>query len=71
VNAIAPGYMRTNNTRVLQQDETRNQQILEGIPAARWGEPSDLGGAAVFLCSAASDYINSHVLVVNGGCKGR
>jgi 2-deoxy-D-gluconate 3-dehydrogenase len=71
VNAIAPGYMRTDNTRALQQDETRNRQILERIPAGRWGEPSDLSGAAVFLCSAASDYINGHVLVVDGGWMGR
>ena len=71
VNAIAPGYMRTDNTKALQQDETRNRQILERIPAARWGEPSDLAGAAVFLCSAASDYVNGHVLVVDGGWMGR
>jgi 2-deoxy-D-gluconate 3-dehydrogenase len=71
VNAIAPGYMRTDNTRALQQDETRNRQILERIPAGRWGEPVDLAGAAVFLCSAASDYINGHVLVVDGGWMGR
>ena len=71
VNAIAPGYMRTDNTRALQQDETRNRQILERIPAGRWGEPSDLGGAAVFLCSAASDYVNGHVMVVDGGWMGR
>ena len=71
VNAIAPGYMRTNNTKALQQDETRNRQILERIPAGRWGEPADLGGAAVFLCSAASDYISGHVLVVDGGWMGR
>ncbi|HEY0430988.1 MAG TPA: 2-dehydro-3-deoxy-D-gluconate 5-dehydrogenase KduD [Pyrinomonadaceae bacterium] len=71
VNAIAPGYMRTNNTRALQQDEARNRQILERIPAGRWGEPEDLGGAAVFLCSAASDYVNGHVLVVDGGWMGR
>jgi 2-deoxy-D-gluconate 3-dehydrogenase len=71
VNAIAPGYMRTGNTKALQQDETRNRQILERIPAGRWGEPSDLGGAAVFLCSAASDYVNGHVLLVDGGWMGR
>ena len=71
VNAIAPGYMRTSNTAALQQDETRNRQILERIPAGRWGEPSDLGGAAVFLASAASDYINGEVLVVDGGWMGR
>ena len=71
VNAIAPGYMRTDNTSALQQDETRNRQILERIPAARWGEPSDLAGAAVFLASSASDYVNGHVLVVDGGWMGR
>lgn len=71
VNAIAPGYMRTNNTAVLQADETRNRQILERIPAGRWGEPEDLAGAAVFLSSSASDYINGHVLVVDGGWMGR
>lgn len=71
VNAIAPGYMRTNNTAALQADETRNRQILERIPADRWGEPEDLAGAAVFLSSSASDYINGHVLVVDGGWMGR
>jgi 2-deoxy-D-gluconate 3-dehydrogenase len=71
VNAIAPGYMRTGNTLALQRDETRNRQIMERIPAGRWGEPRDLGGAAVFLCSAASDYVHGHVLVVDGGWMGR
>jgi 2-deoxy-D-gluconate 3-dehydrogenase len=71
VNAIAPGYMRTDNTKTLQQDETRNRQILERIPAGRWGEPGDIGGAAVFLCSAASNYINGHVMLVDGGWMGR
>jgi 2-deoxy-D-gluconate 3-dehydrogenase len=71
VNAIAPGYMRTNNTAALQADETRNRQILERIPAGRWGEPDDLAGAAVFLSSSASDYVNGHVLVVDGGWLGR
>lgn len=71
VNAIAPGYMRTDNTTVLQQDETRNRQILERIPANRWGEPADLTGAAVFLCSEASDYLHGHVIVVDGGWMGR
>ncbi len=71
VNAIAPGYMRTSNTAALQADETRNRQILERIPAARWGEPEDLAGAAVFLSSSASDYVNGHVLVVDGGWMGR
>jgi len=71
VNAIAPGYMRTSNTKALQEDATRNRQILERIPAGRWGEPSDLAGAAVFLASSASDYINGEVLVVDGGWMGR
>ncbi len=71
VNAIAPGYMRTDNTKALQQDETRSRQILERIPAGRWGEPSDLAGAAVFLASPASDYMNGHVLVIDGGWMGR
>jgi 2-deoxy-D-gluconate 3-dehydrogenase len=71
VNAIAPGYMRTDNTAALQRDETRNRQILERIPAGRWGEPEDLAGAAVFLSSPASDYVNGHVLVVDGGWLGR
>jgi 2-deoxy-D-gluconate 3-dehydrogenase len=71
VNAIAPGYMRTDNTAALQRDETRNRQILERIPAGRWGEPKDLAGAAVFLASPASDYIDGHVLVVDGGWMGR
>ncbi|MDT4966077.1 MAG: 2-dehydro-3-deoxy-D-gluconate 5-dehydrogenase [Acidobacteriota bacterium] len=71
VNAIAPGYMRTDNTAALQANETRNRQILERIPAGRWGEPVDLAGAAIFLASAASDYIHGHVLVVDGGWMGR
>jgi 2-dehydro-3-deoxy-D-gluconate 5-dehydrogenase len=71
VNAIAPGYMRTENTRALQENETRNRQILERIPAGRWGEPADIAGAAVFLCSRASDYVHGHVLVVDGGWMGR
>lgn len=71
VNAIAPGYMRTTNTAALQADEVRNRQILERIPAGRWGEPDDIAGAAVFLSSAASDYVNGHVLVVDGGWLGR
>lgn len=71
VNAIAPGYMRTDNTAALQADETRNRQILERIPAGRWGEPEDLTGAAVFLASAASDYLHGHILTVDGGWLGR
>jgi 2-dehydro-3-deoxy-D-gluconate 5-dehydrogenase len=71
VNAIAPGYMRTDNTLALQRDETRNRQILERIPAGRWGESADLAGAAVFLSSAASDYLHGHILTVDGGWMGR
>jgi 2-deoxy-D-gluconate 3-dehydrogenase len=71
VNAIAPGYIATNNTAALQADETRNRQIVERIPAARWGAPSDLGGAAVFLSSAASDYVQGHILAVDGGWLAR
>jgi 2-deoxy-D-gluconate 3-dehydrogenase len=71
VNAVAPGYIRTNNTAPLQADEVRNRQILERIPAGRWGEPADIGGAVVFLCSKASEYVHGHVLVVDGGWMGR
>jgi 2-deoxy-D-gluconate 3-dehydrogenase len=71
VNAIAPGYMRTDNTKALIEDPTRSRQILERIPAGRWGEPADLGGAIVFLASAASAYVHGHVLVVDGGWMGR
>ena len=71
VNALAPGYMRTDVTAALQKDEVRNRQILERIPAGRWGDPVDLCGAALFLCSAASDYVHGHVLAVDGGWLGR
>jgi 2-dehydro-3-deoxy-D-gluconate 5-dehydrogenase len=71
VNAIAPGYMQTDNTAPLRADPVRSQAILDRIPANRWGLPGDLGGAAVFLCSRASDYINGHVLVVDGGWLAR
>jgi 2-deoxy-D-gluconate 3-dehydrogenase len=71
VNAIAPGYMATDNTNALRSDPVRSRQILERIPAGRWGAPSDLGGAAVFLSSAASDYIHGHVLAVDGGWLSR
>jgi 2-deoxy-D-gluconate 3-dehydrogenase len=71
VNAIAPGYMRTDNTAPLRADPVRSRQILERIPAGRWGEPEDLAGAAVFLCSRASDYVSGHVLVVDGGWLAR
>ena len=70
-NAIAPGYIATNNTHALQKDETRNRQIMERIPAGRWGEPADLGGAAVFLASRASDYVQGHILAVDGGWLAR
>jgi 2-dehydro-3-deoxy-D-gluconate 5-dehydrogenase len=71
VNAIAPGYIATNNTAALQADETRNQQILARIPVGRWGEPSDLGGAAVFLASDAARYVHGHILAVDGGWLAR
>ncbi len=71
VNAIAPGYMATDNTAALRQDPTRSRQIMERIPAGRWGKPQDLAGAAVFLSSPASDYVHGHLLVVDGGWLGR
>jgi len=71
VNAIAPGYVATNNTAALQADEVRNRQILERIPAGRWGQPSDLGGATVFLASPASDYVHGQILAVDGGWLAR
>ncbi|MDQ0250255.1 2-deoxy-D-gluconate 3-dehydrogenase [Sphingomonas kyeonggiensis] len=71
VNAIAPGYIATNNTAALQADETRNRQIMERIPAARWGSPEDMGGAAVFLASSAADYVQGHILAVDGGWLAR
>lgn len=71
VNGIAPGYMATNNTQQLRQDEERSADILARIPAGRWGTPADLEGAAVFLASAASDYVNGFTLAVDGGWLGR
>jgi 2-dehydro-3-deoxy-D-gluconate 5-dehydrogenase len=71
VNAIAPGYIATNNTAALQADETRNRQILERIPSGRWGRPEDIAGAAVFLASPAADYITGHILAVDGGWLAR
>jgi 2-deoxy-D-gluconate 3-dehydrogenase len=71
VNAVAPGYIRTDNTRALQEDELRSEQILQRIPAGRWGEPDDLAGAFVFLASRASDYVHGIVLPVDGGWLGR
>ena len=71
VNAIAPGYFATSNTEALQADETRNRQILERIPAGRWGQPQDLAGAALFLASPASDYVTGTIVTVDGGWMGR
>ncbi|MCO1656394.1 2-dehydro-3-deoxy-D-gluconate 5-dehydrogenase KduD [Pseudonocardia sp. S2-4] len=71
VNAIAPGYMATDNTRALREDPDRSRAILERIPAGRWGTADDIAGAAVFLSSPAADYVNGHVLVVDGGWMAR
>jgi 2-deoxy-D-gluconate 3-dehydrogenase len=71
VNAIAPGYMATNNTQALRADEARSKEILDRIPAGRWGLPSDLEGPIVFLASSASDYINGYTIAVDGGWLAR
>ena len=71
VNAIAPGYIATDNTRALQDDATRTEQILARVPAGRWGSPDDLKGAVVFLCSDASSFVNGVGLPVDGGWMGR
>lgn len=71
VNAIAPGYIATDNTQALQDDPDRSKSILERIPAGRWGTPQDFAGPAVFLASPASDYVNGEILVVDGGWMGR
>jgi len=71
INAIAPGYMVTNNTANLRKDAERTRQISERIPMGRWGTPDDLQGAAIFLASKASDYVNGHVLLVDGGWMAR
>lgn len=71
INAIAPGYMATDNTAQLRADEARSNEILGRIPAARWGLPSDLGGAAIFLASSASDYVNGAIIPVDGGWLAR
>jgi 2-deoxy-D-gluconate 3-dehydrogenase len=71
VNAIAPGYMATDNTTALREDPERSKAILDRIPAGRWGTPDDIAGAAVFLSSSAADYVNGHVLVVDGGWMAR
>lgn len=71
VNAIAPGYMATNNTEALRNDERRNKEILDRIPAGRWGTPNDLEGAAIFLASEASNYVHGIILAVDGGWLAR
>jgi 2-dehydro-3-deoxy-D-gluconate 5-dehydrogenase len=71
VNAIAPGYIATNNTTALRSDETRNREILGRIPAGRWGKPDDLAGATVFLASRASDYMHGAIIPVDGGWLAR
>lgn len=71
VNAIAPGYFNTDNTEAIQNDSVRHQEITNRIPAGVWGEPSDLKGAAVFLASSASRYVNGHILAVDGGWLAR
>lgn len=71
VNAIAPGYMATNNTKALREDKARSKAILDRIPAGRWGLPEDVAGPAVFLASEASDYVNGYILAVDGGWLAR
>lgn len=71
VNSIAPGYMATNNTNQLRQDEDRSEEILARIPAGRWGTPADVGGAAIFLASDAAAYVNGYTLAVDGGWLAR
>ena len=71
VNAIAPGYMATLNTKALREDPVRNKEILGRIPAGRWGDPSDLAGPAIFLASSASDYVNGYTIAVDGGWLAR
>jgi 2-dehydro-3-deoxy-D-gluconate 5-dehydrogenase len=71
VNAIAPGYVNTDNTEALRNDPERSSAILARIPAGRWGEPDDIKGAAVFLASRASDYMNGSVITIDGGWMSR
>ena len=71
VNALAPGWMATANTAPLRADAIRNKEILDRIPAGRWGLPDDVGGPIVFLCSAAASYVTGHILAVDGGWLSR
>lgn len=71
VNAVAPGYIATDNTKALREDAMRNRAILERIPAGRWGRPEDIAGAVVFLSSSAADYVHGTILTVDGGWLGR
>jgi len=71
VNAVAPGYMATNNTALLRADAVRSKEILDRIPTGRWGLPEDVGGPVVFLCSAAANYVTGHILAVDGGWLAR
>ena len=71
VNAVAPGYVETNNTEAIRADADRSRSILERIPAGRWGRPEDIAGAVVFLCAPASDYIHGAILNVDGGWLAR
>ena len=71
VNVIAPGYMATDNTKAIREDNKRNDEIIGRIPAGRWETPEDLAGAAIFLASSASDYVNGHTLAVDGGWLAR
>ena len=71
MNAIAPGYIATDNTQALQDNPDRSKSILERIPAVRWGKPEDFSGSAIFLASNASNYVNGEILTVDGGWMGR
>jgi 2-deoxy-D-gluconate 3-dehydrogenase len=71
VNAIAPGYIATDNNQALREDPMRSGQLMARIPAGRWGQPDDLKGAVVFLCSEAASYVHGSILVVDGGWLGR
>ena len=71
IQTIAPGYMATDNTKAIREDKNREKEILDRIPAGRWGTPEDLAGAVVFLASKASDYVNGYTLAVDGGWLAR